>query len=385
MNALAAPLGAMTALQGLVAMGVFAVPVLAPGLPGFSAHWLGPYNAAVFGLGALASLYGGLLCGRIGPVRVAQICLLLVAIAMLCVASGSPLGLIGAALLLGCAFGPETPASSSVLALVAKPQQRTLVFSVRQTGNQIGAMLGSVLLPLAVLVDWRLGCLGIALLAVIAAGLFQPLRVRLDEAARRHATRLDMRGALALLKSVPGLGLLAGASLAFSAMQLTLNAYLVSYGVGALGFTLMEAGLWLALAQGGGLVGRLGWGLVAGRFLTTARLIALLGLSMAACALLLAAAGPSLSRAALHVLAFLFGLSASGWNGIFLAEVARLAPEGQVGAATGAALLASYSGLLLGPLCFAGLGPVFGLGSGYAALALLCIAASVPLLLGRRA
>lgn len=380
MNSLAAPLAAMTALQGLVAMGIFAVPVLAPSLPGFSPHWLGPYNAVVFGLGAAASLFGGLLCGRIGPVRVAQLCLLAVVAAMLCIITGSPVGLIVAALLLGLAFGPETPASSSVLALVARPEQRTLVFSVRQTGNQIGAMLGSVLLPLLVLVDWRLGCGLVAALCLAAALLFQPLHTRFDAQARAHATRLDARAAIALLRSVPGIGRLAGASLAFSAMQLTLNAYLVSYGVGVLGFTLVEAGLWLALAQGGGLAGRLGWGLVAGRLLPTPQLIALLGLAMAGCALLMTFAGPTLDRLALHVLAFFFGLSASGWNGIFLAEVARLAPEGQVGAATGAALMASYSGLLLGPLCFAGLGPLFGLGSGYAALAMLCIAASLPLL-----
>ena len=50
---------------------------------------------------------------------------------------------------------------------------------------------------------------------------------------------------------------------------------------------------------------------------------------------------------------FAFGLTASGWNGVFLAEVARLAPQERVAEATGAVLTASYGGLLLGPVLVA--------------------------------
>ena len=53
-------------------------------------------------------------------------------------------------------------------------------------------------------------------------------------------------------------------------------------------------------------------------------------------------------------LCFFFGLTASGWNGLFLAEVARLAPEGRVSEATGGVLITSFAGLVVGP-------PLFGL------------------------
>jgi len=69
-----------------------------------------------------------------------------------------------------------------------------------------------------------------------------------------------------------------------------------------------------------------------------ARIVGLIGLGMAVSCLgtgLLATTGPG--WLALPV-AIAFGATASGWNGVFLAEVARLAPDGRVAEATGAAL-----------------------------------------------
>jgi len=380
MSTYLAPLAAMTALQALIALGLFAVPVLAPGLPGFRAEWLALFNVVVFAVGPFSSLYGGLLCARIGPLRVAQLSLLALSAAMLFAASAWPWAFLAAAILLGLAFGPETPASSSVLSATVPERSRTIVFSIRQTGNQVGAMLGSLLLPIAALTDWRLGFLAIALAGLLACGLFEPLRRRLDEAARKAAQPLKARAALRLLGSVPGLGRLASASAMYSAMQVSLNAFLVAYAVGELGFSLIEAGVLLALAQGGGLAGRLGWGLIAEKLLPTRRLLGFLGLAMAGAALIIGLYGLEIGRPLLHALALLFGLTASGWNGIFIAEIARLAPEGQVGAATGATLMAAYSGLLLGPAIFALFGGWIGFGKSFAIIALLCVIASLPLL-----
>ena len=58
----------------------------------------------------------------------------------------------------------------------------------------------------------------------------------------------------------------------------------------------------------------------------------------------------------------LFGASAVGWNGVFLAEVARLAPPGQVGAITGGTQFLTFIGALASPPLF---GFVAGLAGGY--------------------
>jgi len=44
----------------------------------------------------------------------------------------------------------------------------------------------------------------------------------------------------------------------------------------------------------------------------------------------------------------IFGASAIGWNGVFLAQIARLAPAGQASAATGGTLFLTFSGVVLG-------------------------------------
>ena len=49
----------------------------------------------------------------------------------------------------------------------------------------------------------------------------------------------------------------------------------------------------------------------------------------------------------------MFGASAIGWNGVYLAEVARRAPVGAVSAATAAALFVTFGGVLAGPPAFA--------------------------------
>jgi MFS family permease len=83
-------------------------------------------------------------------------------------------------------------------------------------------------------------------------------------------------------------------------------------------------------------------------------------------------------------LAFIFGVTASGWNGVFLAEVARLAPEGRVAEATGAVLVPGFLGLVLGPLLVAGTASMIGVGTAYAILGAVTLAATLVLIAGPR-
>jgi hypothetical protein len=48
-----------------------------------------------------------------------------------------------------------------------------------------------------------------------------------------------------------------------------------------------------------------------------------------------------------------FGAAAVGWNGLFLAEVARFSPRGKVSVATSAAMTWNFAGILIGPALFA--------------------------------
>ena len=61
----------------------------------------------------------------------------------------------------------------------------------------------------------------------------------------------------------------------------------------------------------------------------------------------------------LFALLLTFGASATGWNGVYLAEVARLAPPGMASAATGGSLAITFFGVVLGPVVFGGIASAF--------------------------
>lgn len=379
--ALLPALGAMTWLQALVALALFAPGVVAP-----RAHievWqLSMFSSAVFAVGILASFWGGGIITRLGSFRVASLCAAAIVFSMALASLGSTAALLAAGLCLGLAFGPETPASTALLAKLVTNEQRAFVFSVRQTGNQIGAVIGSIGLP-AIAISlgphWCYAVVGAS--ALVGIFLFERLRPAYAGLTTAPA-QLGMRARIALVSADRRLATLALASMPFSAMQVSLNTCFVIFGTRELGLSHIEAGMALACAQAGGLAGRLGWGYAAMRLNASRMVLIVIGLGMAFCAALLGAYGASLGHAGQFVAATLFGLTASGWNGVFLAEIARLAPQDRIGETTGAVLTASYAGLLIAPAVVSVIDAVAGLGAAFVVLAVLAFCGTLALLRG---
>lgn len=107
-----------------------------------------------------------------------------------------------------------------------------------------------------------------------------------------------------------------------------------------------------------------------------------LGLGMAACAAMFGFWGVMLDKSGQYALAAAFGLTASGWNGVFLAEVARLAPQDRIGETTGAVLTASYAGLLATPLVISAIEAFAGLAGAFIGLAILAFGGTALLIRG---
>lgn len=379
--ALLPALGALTSLQALVALALFAPGVVAP-----RAHievWqLSMFSCAVFAVGIPASFWGGGFIARMGSLRIASLCAVAIAISMALASIGSTTTLLAAGLCLGLAFGPETPASAALLARLVTAERRAFVFSVRQTGNQIGAVCGSLALP-AIAISlgpaWCYAAVGAC--AMLAILLFEQLRPAYAGKAV-PPPELDLRARLALVTADRRIAMLALASMPFSAMQVSLNTVFVTLGTRELGLSHIEAGMALACAQAGGLVGRLGWGYVAMRLSASRVVLIVIGLGMAFCAALLGLDGASLSRTGQFAIAALFGLTASGWNGVFIAEIARLAPQDRIGETTGAVLTASYAGLLAAPALISILDAAANLGAAFFALACLALCGTLALIWG---
>jgi MFS family permease len=351
------PLAAMLASQAVVSIGAQTVPVLAPELArvhGIDASNIGIYTAIVYSFAVASSMVGGGLVRRLGALRTCQVALALTAAGVAFVDLGLA-GILLSAVAVGLAYGPPTPASSHVLIRVTPAHLRSLVFSLKQTGVPIGGALAGAAAPFLLL---RLGLdatiLVFATFCLAIALLLQPWRAELD-ADRQPAHSFAWRDALRPLRLVlsdAAIRRLALVSAGFAAMQIAVAAFYVAYLTQVAALSLEAAGLALSTAWISGIVGRIVWGALAdasgrpGWVLVAIGLISTLG---AAAATQITPVWPIL---AIHGLSLVLGASAFGWNGVWLAEVARLAPSGRAAEATGGAFFFTFGGAVLAPLGF---------------------------------
>jgi len=345
----------------LAAMGAFlGVPVLAPliaedtGIP----PGLAGINVALVYAGSLLSgPLTGPLIARLGPVRLCQAALAVIALGLMVATLGHPAALVASALIGGVGHGPLTPAGSHLLHDMAPQRSRSLVFSVKQTGVPGGAMLiGMIAPPLGLALGWRGGVAGLALLAVMTALALQPLRRSLD-ADRDPTTKVGLAGAkasLGLFRSQPKLRAIALVGAAFGVSQFCFSSFFVVFQTEILHYDLLLAGLNLSLAQAAGVAGRVLWGLVAD-IVGPLFVLSGLGLATAAAAVTLALAEPGWPPVLVAGAGVAMGATAIGWNGVLLSETARLAPVGQVGAATGMLSFVFALAMVVAPTGFSGL------------------------------
>jgi len=141
-------------------------------------------------------------------------------------------------------------------------------------------------------------------------------------------------------------------SFTYGGMQITLVSYLVTFLTDAFAMRLVLAGLVMAVSQIASVIGRVVWGVVADRMLSRRRMLGLLGIGMGFAAIATLAAGPQWPGWLLFAYAAVFGATAVGWNGVYLAEVAHLAPEGQTSQATGGCLFFTFLGVVVTPPLF---------------------------------
>lgn len=378
----------LTALLGthLAGMGAFlTVPVLAPVIAaetGIPAAMAGLHTALAY----LGSLVSGPIAGpylrRFGGVRVLQAGLLVVGFAIALAAVGEVWALALSAFLGGLGHGPVTPAGSHILAARTPPRRRSTIFALKQTGVPLGAMLiAATVPPIAAVWGWRAGVLATAGFVVLFVCSLQPLRAALD--ADRDRTLRDLGLSAAWGAALASLGLLRHhvmlrrltlMSALYGVSQFCFLSFFVVYQVEALGIPLTWAGFNLACGQAGGAVGRVAWALLADRTGRAGQVMAGVGLGAAAAGLGLALAGPHWPGLAILAIGVLMGSTASGWNGIFLAETARMAPPGQVGGAMAAGGFVFAVMMLVGPPVFSLLVATTG---GYTAGFLLCAATAV--------
>ena len=355
-----------TAIQAMVSMALLTLPAMAPAVAralAVPSTLVGAYVALCYFAAMLSSLVGGTLVRRLGAIRVSQLGLGLCAVGLaLCALPWLPAVALGA-LCIGAGYGPITPASSHLLALTTPAHRMSLVFSIKQTGVPAGGMLAGALVPgLSLWLGWQGTLLAVAGVCALCAALAQPLRAALD-ADRQPAQPLALQALfkpIGMVLGQPSLRALAACSFLFSAVQVSTTAYMVTYLNESLGMTLLAAGAALSVSQLAGVLGRVAWGAVADRGLGPRNTLMLLATLMMAGSVLTALLQPQWPTLLIWAIVALLGASAIGWNGVYLATVARQAPPGQAGVATGGTLLFTFMGVVCGSPAFGALAGASG-------------------------
>ena len=302
------------------------------------------------------SLFGGVLADRWGTARTLVLGQAIIATGLLAASAAPTYGVLVALMIVaGVGYGLLNPASTTAAMSWFPPRQRATVVGLKQVGLPFGGMLGAATLPaLALALGWRMAIVASALaIAVCAVACAIIYRDPPGEAAARKVagTRSPIRAVLRMRD----LWLVALATAVFAAMQTVWMAFLALYLQGVVGLPLLAASRYLALAQGGGVLGRVAFGMLSDRVFGGRRRAPLViaGCASALCSVAIAFTGPTTSGPWLAALALVFGFAGIGWNGVQHTLMAELAGPGAAATAVGLGLAVSSGGVMLGP-------PVFG-------------------------
>lgn len=347
------------------------LPVLAPLLTasaGVAPERIGNLSS----LSSLASIiymaFGSPILARLGPVASLQLGTAIAVLGLAVASIGIWPALICGALLMGLGYGPTPPAGSRMLQATAPPAHRSLIFSIKQAGAPAGGTLaGLIIAPVAV----AFGGMPALLLAMAAGALSalvtNPLRRILDADRdpmrsvhpRVLFSRRNVAVPFATLKRAPALLPLTALAFSFAITQGALYSFSVTY-LNQRGLSLAAAGFAFACLQASGTVARILLGWVADRTGRAALNLVIQAFLAAAAVTAYALVPADAPLAVIAAMAGVAGFFGASWNGIYLAEVARLAPPGAVADATAGSTMLCFMGYVIGPTLFAAAVPLLG-------------------------
>lgn len=259
--------------------------------------------------------------------------------------------------LAGLGYGTVNPATSKGVIFWFPPERRATAMAVKQTGFTAGSMLASVLLPvLAEAAGWRWSMLAASILAlacsmtcllVYPASAERGRTAVSSTAARRRVSKKVWTGGVVAWSLIGAF---------FAALQGAGTAYMAVYMVKQFSYSAVAAGIFLAIAQGSGALGRILWGWVSDRWFKNSRTkeIAIIGFIAAATSVVMGVLPQNTPHFLIAVLVTVFGFTAIGYNAVFLTVVGEMAGPENAGQATGLAITIAYFGVIAGP-------PVFGI------------------------
>lgn len=344
-----------------------ALPVFAPVLmqaaqaPPEAFGWVG----GALGLGSVwLYMANAAFTGALGPVRALQVAsVIAIAGALLALTGTFPLIVLGG-LLIGFGYAATTPSGSQILADNTPARYRGSLFSLRQAGVPLGGVIaGAGGGWLTARIGWQAAFAIIIAIAVLLCLVVAITPRRYNESRPRRSFRFAGMFALTNLiqpfrtvRATPGMTRFTAASTGFAAVQVASTAFFVTYLTDGLGLGLAFSGTLFATMQASSVLGRIVFGLVADRLGSPRPVLVVLAVLSCLSSLLIAAMQPDWTTFQLFSTVLLAGLSIATWNGLYLAEVANMAPDNVAEATAGTTFFVFATYMATPPI--AGLGIV---------------------------
>lgn len=359
------PVLVTVALQFIGSITLLFMPMVAPLMAaefGWQKSTIG-YLAALIMFGSMTFLMAiAPLVHRAGPIRSVQLGLCLSIVAFLLLLAPIWIAPVIGSLLIGFSYGPSVPSSSQVLQRFSPPQHRALMFSIKQGGGALGGVFAGLALPaVAIVGGWRGTVVFTILLVIIFIAIVQPFRERVDE-QRDRQRRLNVSAFLSVenlsrpvlaLAGVPGLFSFAVGGGLLGMTQGCWHAFLVTFLVNHLDYSLSRAGFIFAVMQASTIGGRMLMGWLADRIGSGLIIMRINSIGGFVTTGVLALAGPEWPFWTILMIAVVSGVTVNGWNGVNISEVTTRAPRHLIGEASAGGVVIVMSGHIVGPSAFA--------------------------------
>ena len=250
------------------------------------------------------------------------------------------------------------PAVATKALLQWFPQnERGTAVGLQQTSINAAGIITAVSLPLiAEGLGWRFGFIGVGVFSIISAAVVytlfkEPPTTEDETSARRKMNWADVKD----IVSNRNILLVSASCIGFMAVDYSLTTYLVIYLNESVGVAVAIAGVFLALTNIGGLMGKLFFGVMSDRVFggSRKRPLLLAGFVMLAVSIAVQWVNPGTPSWFIALVFGVFGFSAIGWGGMNLILVSESTRRENAGLAMGFSLMILLIGNIVGP-------PIFG-------------------------
>jgi len=321
---------------------------------------IGMFPAALFLGQAIISIPSGIVTDKIGSRKMILFITLLLGTTFFVISvTQSFILLLIFIVFAGFAYGASHPTTNRGIVYWFPQQMRGTAMGLKQMGVTLGsASAALILLPIASNYGWQTATL-FASVSLLVVGIFiyfvykEPENNQLEQ-DNQTKEKINLAQIFQLFKHKI-LVLITISAMLLSGTQMILNTFIILFAYEKIGLTLIVAGTLLIIAELGGSLGRICWGIISDRIFKGKRIIVLLLISMivAVVSMIIALLPSGTPFFILAIIVFIFGFGTSGFNGIWMNATTEIVEPTQSGVATGFSITFSSLGAVLFP-------PIFG-------------------------